>query len=97
MVPPLIVLGVALWGVRVPFANLLQPRIGVDAMWWSFPVSAVVAMLLSIAYYRCGNWRAARLLPAEPGAVAAAAEVPAHAPSPVAVPAAQCETQAVKA
>lgn len=33
VMPPLIILGLALWGVRVPFANLQQPRFGVDAIW----------------------------------------------------------------
>lgn len=84
VIPPLVILAIALWGVRVPFANLLQPVMGVDAIWWSFPVSALVAMLLSLAYYRWGRWREATMLPAEPGGVAIPAEVPAQAPSPVA-------------
>lgn len=54
-------------------------------------------MALSIACYRWGNWHQARMLPTEPEAVAIPAEVPAHAPSPVADPAAQCGTDAVKA
>ncbi len=53
--PPLIILGIALWGVRVPVAKLLQPWLGVDAIWWSFPVSSVCAMLMSLAYYRWGR------------------------------------------
>jgi putative MATE family efflux protein len=89
VVPPLLILGVALWGVRIPFAELLQPRLGVDAIWWSFPASALCAMLMSMAYYRWGNWRKARMLPArapvvEPDAIAVPSEVPAQAPSPVA-------------
>src|SRR5690606_33974335 len=51
VVAPLVILVLALWGVRVPFANLLQPQLGVDAIWWSFPVSAFVSMVLSGAYY----------------------------------------------
>ncbi|WP_133477438.1 MATE family efflux transporter [Cognatilysobacter segetis] len=84
VIPPLIILGIALWGVRVPFASLLQARIGADAIWWSFPVSAVVAMLGSAAYYMLGGWRKARMLPAAHTEVAVPAEVPAQAPSPVA-------------
>ena len=79
---PLLILGAALWGVRVPVAAWLQPSLGADAIWWSFPASAVVAMLLAIAYYRWGGWRRARMLPAE--AVAIPAEVPAAPPAPVA-------------
>src|SRR5690606_31748121 len=40
VVPPLLILAVAMWGIRVPFAKLLQPTLGVDAIWWSFPASA---------------------------------------------------------
>ena len=86
VVPPLVILGVALWGVRVPFADALQPALGVDAIWWSFPVSAFVAMGLQLAYYRWGRWRQARMLPEDPDAIAIPSEVPAQAPSPVADP-----------
>jgi len=84
VVPPLLILGVALWGIRVPFASLLQPTLGADAIWWSFPVSAVSAMLMSLAYYRWGRWRQARMLPADPREFATPAGVPAQPPSPVA-------------
>jgi len=84
VIPPLIILGIALWGVRVPFANLLQPVMGVDAIWWSFPVSAFCAMAMQLAYYRWGNWRSARMLPPEPEEVAIPSEVPGQVPAPVA-------------
>jgi Na+-driven multidrug efflux pump len=32
-----------------------------DAIWWSFPLSSMTSMLLSIAYYRFGGWRKVRL------------------------------------
>ena len=86
VVPPLVILGVALWGVRVPFADALQPALGVDAIWWSFPVSAFVAMGLQLAYYRWGRWRQARMRPEDPDAIAIPSEVPAQSPSPVADP-----------
>ena len=84
VLPPLAILGIALWGIRVPFAKLLQPALGADAIWWSFPVSAVCAMLMSLAYYKWGRWRQARMLAPDPREVAVPAEVPAQAPSPVA-------------
>ncbi len=86
VVPPLLILVVALWGIRVPFASLLQPRFGADAIWFSFPVSALCAMTLSLAYYRWGRWRQARMLPADSDAIAVPAEVAALPPSPVADP-----------
>lgn len=59
---PLAILALALWGVRLPLAWGLQPLWGLDALWWSFPLSALASMLLSLAYYRWGHWREARLL-----------------------------------
>ena len=84
VIPPLLILGFALWGVRVPFANWLQPELGVDAIWWSFPVSAFVAMVASLAYYKWGRWREATMLPVGPDAIAIPSEVPAQVPAPVA-------------
>jgi putative MATE family efflux protein len=86
VVPPLVILGIALWGIRVPFAEWLQPTFGVDAVWWSFPISAFAAMLMSLAYYRWGGWRSARMLPVDPHQIAIPSEVPAQAPSPIADP-----------
>jgi putative MATE family efflux protein len=84
VIPPLLILGFALWGIRVPFAKWLQPQLGVDAIWWSFPASAFVSMALSLAYYRWGRWRQARMLPVDPDTIAVPSEVPAQVPSPVA-------------
>ncbi|MBX9403719.1 MATE family efflux transporter [Lysobacter sp. BMK333-48F3] len=92
VIPPLLILGFALWGIRVPFATWLQPVLGTDALWWSFPVSALCSMLMSIAYYRWGGWRKARMMaaperiaaPVAAQTIAAPAEVPAQPPAPVA-------------
>ena len=62
VIPPLIILAVALWFVRVPFAWLLRDTWGADAVWWSFPLGSLVAVLLAIAYYFLGNWRHASML-----------------------------------
>jgi putative MATE family efflux protein len=62
VIPPLIILVLAMWGVRVPFAWLLMPHLGQNAIWLSFPVGSLIAMLLSIAYYRFGDWRQARMI-----------------------------------
>ncbi|MDR2214313.1 MAG: MATE family efflux transporter [Nevskiaceae bacterium] len=67
VLPPLIILALSLWGIRVPFANLLLDRLGADAVWWSFPASSICAMLMSLAYYRWGGWRQAHML-AQPAA-----------------------------
>jgi Na+-driven multidrug efflux pump len=75
VIPPLIILFIALWVVRIPFAYTFVERWGADAIWWSFPLGSLVSMLLSIAYYRFGNWRSARML--APGAAAPAVAVAA--------------------
>ena len=95
VIPPLLILGFSLWGVRIPFANLLQPHMGADAIWWSFPASSIVALVLSMAYYRWGHWRQARMLTQDSRAVAMPAEVPAHPPSPVANPIPELEPATV--
>ncbi len=64
--PPLLAMIVALWGVRIPLANLLQPHLGADAIWISFPIGSGMTMLLSGAYYLWGGWRKGRILPTTP-------------------------------
>jgi len=64
--PPLLAMVVALWFVRIPFAQLLQPYIGADAVWLSFPLGSVVTLVIAMAYYQWGNWRTARLLDTVP-------------------------------
>jgi putative MATE family efflux protein len=66
--PPLVILFISLLGVRVGFAKLLEPTLGADAIWWSFPVGSAVAVALAFAYYRWGGWRKARMGPAIPPA-----------------------------
>ena len=62
VVPPLVILFVSLWLVRIPFAWVLIPRWHEDAIWWSFPIASLLAALLSIAYYRYGGWKKAHML-----------------------------------
>jgi hypothetical protein len=62
----------------------MQSAIGVDALWWSFPVSAVCAMVMSMAYYQWGNWRKAHMLAPHAEEVAIPAEVASQPPAPVA-------------
>lgn len=61
--PPLIAMIIALWVVRIPFATLLEDRLGPDAVWLSFPVGSLVMVTLAGLYYLFGDWRSARMLP----------------------------------
>ncbi len=69
VVAPLVILFLALWCIRLPFAALLMERWGADALWYSFGIGSISAMLMSIAYYRWGGWRNAHML-ATPDAAA---------------------------
>ncbi len=64
VVMPLIILIVTLWGLRFPAAASLMGRYGDDAIWWSFPASSLLSMLLAVLYYKYGGWRKARMTPA---------------------------------
>ena len=59
---PLLILVVALLPVRLGIAALLRPALGIDALWWSFPVSSFVNLAGAILYYCYGPWRGGRLL-----------------------------------
>ncbi|HEY1325371.1 MAG TPA: MATE family efflux transporter [Casimicrobiaceae bacterium] len=61
-VPPLIVLFVSLWLIRLPLAFALLGRLQADGIWWSLPVGAASSALLMWLYYRYGGWRRARML-----------------------------------
>jgi putative MATE family efflux protein len=61
VMPPLVMLIISLWLVRVPFAYSMLDRWRADAIWWSFPLSSMTSMLMSVAYYRFGGWRKVRL------------------------------------
>ena len=58
---PLVMLVISLWLIRVPFAFSVLDRWQADAIWWSFPISSVISMLMAITYYRFGGWRKVRL------------------------------------
>lgn len=66
VVPPLVMLFVSLWLVRIPFAELLQRRLGADAIWWSFPLGSLTLLVIAFLYYRYGGWREARMLAPAP-------------------------------
>jgi putative MATE family efflux protein len=58
---PLIILTISLLAIRFPLAEAFLDRYLVDAVWWSFPISSVVASVLALLYYRYGRWRSAHM------------------------------------
>lgn len=63
VVPPLMILVIALLVVRTPLAEYSEGHWGPEGVWWSFSISAIVAALLSTAYYVMGSWRSATMRP----------------------------------
>ncbi len=61
VVPPLLILLAAFWGVRVPFAAVLS-GLGVNGVLLGFPAGSIASVLMTVAYYKFGNWRAAKML-----------------------------------
>ena len=60
--PPLLGLLISMWLVRIPFAHFLEPVLGQDAVWWSFPLGSIMSLVLAAGYYRWGGWRKAKLM-----------------------------------
>jgi putative MATE family efflux protein len=61
VIPPLVILSIALLVIRFPLAYAFLDSWGSDAIWWSYPISGVIAVVLSIAYYKWGSWRTLRM------------------------------------
>lgn len=57
MLAPTLIFAVTMWVLRVPFAMALQPVLGVDAIWWSFPMGTLASAVLALTYFRWGGWR----------------------------------------
>jgi len=71
VVPPLVIMFLSLWVVRLSFAHALAPVLHADAIWWSFPLGSIVSVVMSALYYRSGRWRRARLLDSVPASSSA--------------------------
>lgn len=66
VMPPLVILIISVLFIRTGFAYFMSARIGPDAVWWSFAAGSFASLLLSILYYRFGNWRSLRMLEGRP-------------------------------
>src|SRR5690625_4365708 len=62
VIPPLVILAITLWGLRIPFAWLMRDHIGADAVWWSYPLASACTLVMALAYYRFGRWRQAKMM-----------------------------------
>ena len=57
---PLVMMFITMYPVRLGFYFLAHPHIGAEALWWAYPFSAVVALIMSLTIYTSGVWRKAR-------------------------------------
>lgn len=57
MLAPTLIFAATMWAGRVPFAHALQPWLGADAIWWSFPFGALLSAGVAWFWYRRGGWR----------------------------------------
>jgi len=65
VVPPLIILFLSAFPIRLGLYYLTYPYLGGDALWWSFLISMIASMAMAWVIYKRGGWR--RALP-QPGA-----------------------------
>lgn len=79
VVAPLVILAIALFPVRLGSAFALQPLLGPDALWWSFPFGSAASLIMGALYYARGSWRSARLgIPVGPVEATERAAAPAE-------------------
>ncbi|WEG11071.1 MATE family efflux transporter [Pullulanibacillus sp. KACC 23026] len=54
---PLLISFVTLWVIRIPFSYLFAYHLGINWVWWSFPISFIVSDILLFIYYFNGGWK----------------------------------------
>ena len=52
-----------LWGLRLPLVYFLShyTSLGVQGIWWAFPISNVLAAVIAILWFSLGNWKKRKL------------------------------------
>ncbi|QSB44570.1 MATE family efflux transporter [Tsuneonella flava] len=54
---PLMILGLAMFPVRLGFIEIMRPTLGQDAIWIAFPVGSLVTVVLAALAYTRPGWR----------------------------------------
>ena len=57
VLPPLLVLGIAMYPGRLGFYQLTHGMLGMDSIWLSFPVGSLIALVFAYGAYRVIPWR----------------------------------------
>ncbi len=61
VVPPLVILFLSMFPIRLGIYHFGYPAIGSDILWWSFPLSSLTSLAMAWIIYQRGHWR--RTLP----------------------------------
>lgn len=72
VVSQLIIMVIAMYPARLGFYWLAYPWLGIEAVWWSYPVGSFALLALTGITYRYGPWRKAQASAPAHGAMAAA-------------------------
>lgn len=67
---PLVIMFVSFYPARIGFYLAGYPLIGAEALWWAYPASSTISMILTVLAYTRGGWRDRRAS-AYPGAAEA--------------------------
>jgi putative MATE family efflux protein len=57
VVAPLVILAIAMFPIRLGAVFALKPFMGIEALWWTQPLSSFASMVMALGYYRAGSWR----------------------------------------
>ena len=57
---PLVVMVITFYPARLGFYALARPALGTEAVWWAYPVSSALSVVLALLAWRFGPWRAKR-------------------------------------
>jgi putative MATE family efflux protein len=69
---PLVILAIAMFPIRLGAVFALRPFIGIEALWWTMPISTAASMVMALGYYRAGTWRKLRIQTVSPRELAEA-------------------------
>lgn len=63
MLSAMVIALVSQWMIQFPLAYVLSKHttLGVDGLWWSFPVTNVVSALIALMWFARGDWKAGNL------------------------------------
>jgi len=53
---PMVISMLTLWLIRVPLSVFMSSWMGVNGIWWALPVSWVIGLVATWAYYHSGRW-----------------------------------------